>query len=75
MDISHWNDREIVQVLIARGKLSQKSLVNKIKEKYGKDIPQPTFANKLLRNRLRVEELQQICDVLDYSIVLVKNNK
>jgi len=70
MDVTGWDDREIVRVLVARSKMSQKTLMEKIKEKFDDDIPQSTFANRLLRNCLRMRELQQICDVLGYSIIL-----
>ncbi|MBQ8458777.1 hypothetical protein IJ541_01595 [bacterium] len=70
MDVTGWDDREIVRVLVARNKMSQKTLMEKIKIKFDDDIPQSTFANRLLRNNLRVRELQQICDVLGYSIIL-----
>jgi len=70
MDISDWTNREIVQVLVARKKITQKELIKKLSEKLQKEIPQSTFANSLWRNNLRLYDFQQICDVLGYSIII-----
>ncbi|MBR1424229.1 hypothetical protein IJ579_01550 [bacterium] len=70
MDISDWSNREIVQVLVARNKISQKRLIQMLEEQSQEKIPQSTFANRLWRDSLRVRELQGICNALGYSIIL-----
>lgn len=74
MDITGWTNKEIVQVLIARNKISQKELIKRLEENNNQQIPQSTFANRLLREGMRVRELQEICDALNYSIILQPKN-
>ena len=75
MDISDWTNREIIQVLVARNKITQKKLVQMLSEKINEEIPQSTFANSLWRDSLRLRDFQMVCDVLGYSIILQQKNK
>ena len=70
MIINNWNSEEIIRLITAKGKVSQQALIAKLKEEFGEDIPQSTFANRLRRNSLRLKELQQICDVLNYDLII-----
>ena len=70
MDISDWDNKEIVNVLLAHKKISQKKLIEMLSKERNEDLPQSTFANQLWRNSLRLSEFQQICDVLGYKIIL-----
>ena len=70
MKNNDWNSDEIIRLITAKGKVSQLQLLAKLKEVYDEDIPQPTFANRLRRNSLRLRELQQICEVLGYDLIL-----
>ena len=70
MDISDWTNREIIQIMLARNKISQKELIKKLGEKMQKTIPQSTFANSLWRNNLKLRDFQTICDMLNYSIIV-----
>mgnify|MGYP006916040956 CR=1 FL=1 len=54
MNITDCSDREIVKVLVARNKISQKKLIKMIEEKTNKEIPVKTFSDKLWRNNMRV---------------------
>lgn len=70
MNITDWDNAEIVRVLLAHNKMTQKQLIKLLEEKTRVEIPQSTFANRLWRNSMRVRELQQICDILGYDIIL-----
>ena len=74
MDVTNWDNREIIKVLTARNKITQKELTNLLEVKNDTNIPQSTFANKLMNNRMRVKELQQICEILNYSLLIVPKN-
>ena len=67
--ITKLDNRAILKILTAREGSTQASIINKLKEK-GTTIPQPTFSNKIKRNALKVEELQQICELYGYELML-----
>ncbi len=75
MNISNWDNSEIIRVLVAHKKISQKKLVKMLEEYTNQTIPQSTFANRIWRNSMRLRELQEICDVLDYDIILQPKSK
>lgn len=66
MNITDWTNKEIIKLLLARKRVTQKDLLGKISA----PIQQTTFSGKLSRNSLKVAELQAICDVLGYNLVL-----
>ena len=70
MDITEWNNDEIMRLVMAKGHITQKVLLEKIKQETGATIPQSTFSCKLRRNSLKLEEFQEICKILGYSIKL-----
>lgn len=73
--ISKMDNRAILKIVTASEFATQLSIIRQLKEKYGVVIPQPTFSNKIKRNGLKVEELQKICDIYDYDIVLCPKKK
>lgn len=68
-NIKDFDNRAILKILTAREGTTQASIINKLKEK-GIVIPQPTFSNKIKRNALKVTELQKICELYGYELML-----
>ena len=72
MDITDWNNDEIMRLVMATGHITQKLLLKNLKDQTGQDIPQSTFSCKIRRNALKLAEFQTICKILGYSIKLEK---
>ena len=72
MDITDWNNDEIMRLVMAKGHITQKLLLKNLKDQNGQDIPQSTFSFKIRRNALKLAEFQTICKILGYSIKLEK---
>lgn len=72
MDITDWNNDEIMRLVMAKGHITQKLLLKNLKDQNGQDIPQSTFSCKIRRNALKLAEFQTICKILGYSIKLGK---
>lgn len=70
MNITDWNNDEIMRLIMAKGRVTQKVLLNNIKSQIGIDIPQSTFSCKIRRNGLKLAEFQQICKILGYNIII-----
>ncbi len=68
MDITDWNNDEIIRLVMAKGRVTQKVLLDSLKDYGGKEIPQSTFSCKIRRNGLKLAEFQQICKILGYSV-------
>ena len=47
MDITNWNNDEIMRLVMAKGHITQKILLKNLKDKTGLDIPQSTFSCKI----------------------------
>lgn len=73
MNITDWDNNEILHLVMAKGHITQKSLLETFTDKNGKSIPQSTFSSKIQRNSLKISELQQICKILGYTIHINKN--
>lgn len=73
MDITDWNNDEIMRLVMAKGHITQKILLESLKNKDGNQIPQSTFSCKIRRNALKISELQEICKLLGYTIEINKN--
>ena len=67
MDITDWNNDEILRLVMAKGHITQKILLENLKSQ-GQIIPQSTFSCKIRRNALKLNEFQKICKLLGYSI-------
>ena len=72
MNVTNWDNDEILRLLFAKGRITQKILLKDYFLKYNVVIPQPTFSNKIRRNCLKVSELQNICKLLGYNLILEK---
>lgn len=70
MNISDWNNDEILRLVMAKGRVTQKVLLKKIEELKGYSIAQSTFSCKIKRNGLKLSEFQDICSILGYEIIL-----
>ena len=66
MNINDWSNKEIIKFLTSRKRITQKELVKMLK----KTLLEGTFSGKLAREALKVSELQNICDVLGFEIIL-----
>lgn len=75
MDITDWNNDEIMRLVMARGHITQKILLESLKSDSGDLIPQSTFSCKIRRNALKLSEFQSICKLLGYSISIEPVNK
>ena len=75
MDITNWNNDEIMRLVMAKGHVTQKMLLENLKKTDGEAIPQSTFSCKIRRNALKLEEFQKICQILGYSIQLERIEK
>ena len=74
MEITNWSNREMVKFLTSRAGTTQKKLAQKVYEDLGQDYNPNSFASKMQRNSMRVEELQAICKILGYEMVLHKKD-
>lgn len=70
MDVTEWDNGEIMQLVMAKGHITQKKLLADLKNKNGDIIPQSTFACKIRRNALKLAEFQEICKILGYKIYI-----
>lgn len=68
MDITDWNNAEVLKLIMAKGHVKQKKLLYELSNKYKKEIPQSTFACKIRRNGLKLSEFQDICNILGYKL-------
>lgn len=68
MDITDWNNDDIIRLVMAKGHITQKILLEALKNDKGENIPQSTFSCKIRRNALKLAEFQSICKILGYSI-------
>lgn len=59
-----------MRLVMAKGHITQKVLLDMLREKNGIEIPQSTFSCKISRNGLKLSEFQQICNILGYDISL-----
>lgn len=75
MEITDWNNDEIMRLVMAKGHITQKILLENIKKQTGADIPQSTFSCKIRRNSLKLSEFQQICKILGYSVNIERIEK
>ncbi len=70
MNISDWNNDEILRLVMAKGHVTQKILLEKMEKQKGYTIPQSTFSCKIKRNGLKLSEFQDICSILGYELIL-----
>ena len=70
MNIDDWSNKEIVKFLINRKGMTQKNVIPLIAEKLKTKITPQSFSERAKRNNLRISELQAICDILGFDLVL-----
>ncbi len=75
MKINELNDYILIKYLSDEEKITHKELSEKIDEYKGKKTSPSNFSNKLKNNRLRVDELRFICDLLGYDLIVEKKEK
>lgn len=75
MNINNWSDKEIVKLLIARTNLTQRQLSLEVSKILKKEFSSASLTNKLSRNTLKVSELQAICEILGYNLLLEKKEE
>ncbi len=75
MDITDWDNGEIMQLVMAKGHITQKMLLSELRDENGDIIPQSTFSCKIRRNTLKLAEFQEICKILGYKIEIELVNK
>ena len=68
MNITDWDNDEIMRLVMAKGHVTQKMLLAHLKSEKGETIPQSTFSCKIRRNALKLSEFQNICKLLGYEI-------
>lgn len=72
MRINELNDYILIKYLIDEEKITHKELSDKLDEYKGKRTTPSNFSNKLKNNRLRVDELRFICNLLGYDLKVEK---
>ena len=70
MNITDWDNNEVMRLVMAKGHMTQKLLLQTLEENSGEKLLQSTFSAKIKRNGLKLAELQQICKVLGYKLIL-----
>lgn len=70
MNITDWNNDEIIRLVMAKGHITQKLLLSMLSEKTGEKLLQSTFSSKIKRDGLKLCEFQRICKLLGYNILL-----
>lgn len=70
MNINDWSNKEIIKFLINRKGLTQKSVIPLIAEKISAKITPQSFSERQKRNNLRISELQAICDILGFDLIV-----
>ena len=68
--ITDLDNRSLLKLLTARDCTTQAAIITRLKKEKGIVIPQPTFSNKVKRNGLKVTELQQICELYGYDLMI-----
>ena len=74
MNINDWSNKEIIKFLINRKGLTQKSVIPLIAEKISAKITPQSLSERPKRHNLRISELQAICDILGFDLI-VKERK
>ena len=67
--------RSEIKSLIAKSATTLKDVCQKLEKRNGEKISPNNITNKLRRKTIKFYEVQDILDVLDYHIEIVKNKK
>ena len=72
MIINDLNDFQLVKYLLNKEYILQKTLNEKLNERLGKETKASNFSCKLKREHLTFKELNLICDILGYDLIVEK---
>jgi hypothetical protein len=64
--------KERVKILLAKEDLTLKELALLLGKKTSKNIPLQTLSSKLSRNSLKLQEFEDIAEILGYEIKVLK---
>lgn len=69
------NIRSEIKSLIAKNATTLKDVCHKLEKLTGKEISPNNITNKLRRETIKFNEVQNILEILGYHIEIVKNTK
>ena len=72
MIINDLDDFQLIKYMLNKEYMLQKDLSEKLNERTGKKTKPANFSAKLKREYLTYRELRQICDILDYDLIIQK---
>ena len=72
MKINDLDDFMLVKYMLRRELTLQKTLVDELNKRLGKDTKASNFSCKLKREHLTYKELRMICDILGYDLSITK---
>ncbi len=75
MIINDMTDFQLVKFLLNKEYMLQKDLSQKLNEKTGKTTKAGNFSAKLKREYLTFRDLKNICEILDYDLIIEKRKK
>lgn len=74
MNINKWSNKELIKFIIARKHLTQKNLASMLANDMSKNLAESSFASKILRNGVKLDEFQAICELLGFELILKEKN-
>ena len=75
MIINDMTDFQLVKFLLNKEYMLQKDLSHKLNEISGKSTKPSNFSAKLKREYLTFKDLKNICEILDYDLIIEKRKK
>lgn len=69
------SSKEELKILIMREALTVQKLADMLKKKTGKHYTQRSLQNKISLSSLNFDEMEEIADLLGYTIKIEKKNK
>ena len=75
MIINDLDGYQLVRILLSREYMLQRDLVEQLNIVNGKNTKQSNFSCKLKRNHLSYRDLQQICEILGYDLIVKKKGE
>lgn len=74
MIINDLNDYQLINYLLKKEYMLQRTLSEKLNVKMNKTTKQSNFSCKLKREHLTYKELKYICEILGYDLLITKKN-
>ena len=72
MNMTNWTSKEFIRHLIAHSGLNQSEIGLKVFAETGQDYSAGTFSNKVVKDNLKLKEVQAACKLLGYRLILEK---